>query len=189
MSYHVSVLLFQLLPMQFAGQTLHITFFTDATISTQWTRSGLYFLLLQQRFCVSRYGLETVIHATKVQTLNIELDLMNWNFWPFKINMTNWTELSVILFFSSGTLLHSLQLHLPLLHCLRVVYWDMWCMIALTTTCTMDNHPKTQQNVSRWGHNKYHLHSWFIQLFYWKAHWFWFFSTSLYAAVSPQSPL
>ena len=84
--------------MQFAGQTLHITFFTDATISTQWTRSGLYFLLLQQRFCVSRYGLETVIHATKVLTLNIEFDLMNWNFWPFKINMTNWTELSVILF-------------------------------------------------------------------------------------------
>jgi hypothetical protein len=44
-----------------AGQTLHITFFMGATISTLWIHSGLYFLLLQQQFCVSRYDPESKI--------------------------------------------------------------------------------------------------------------------------------
>jgi len=50
----------------------------DATISTPWTRSGLFFLLLQQQFCVSRYSPETVIHATEVLTLTglAELELL-----------------------------------------------------------------------------------------------------------------
>lgn len=108
-----------------AGGTPHITFFTDATISTLWTRSGLFFLLLQQQFCVSRYIPETVVHATEVLTLCFKLDFLNWNFWPFRRNMTDSTESSNVFIFSSGTWSHSSQLHLPHLHYLEVVCWDM----------------------------------------------------------------
>jgi hypothetical protein len=81
-----------------AGGTPHITFFMDATISTLWTRSGLFFLLLQQQFCVSRYSPETVVHATKVLTLCFKLDWSNWNFWPFRRNMADSTEPSMFCF-------------------------------------------------------------------------------------------
>ena len=85
-----------------------------------------------------------------------------------KYGRFNWTLQCFV--FSSGTWSHSLQLHLPHLHYLEVVCWDMWCMIALTTTCTMDNHPQTQQNISRWGPNASYKKSWISHLLHGNVH-------------------
>jgi len=173
-----------------AGGTPHITFFTDATISTLWTRSGLFFLLLQQQFCVSRYIPETVIHATKVLTLCFKLDLLNWNFWPFRRNMADSTEPSNVLFsvLEPGRILRNSINHTCIIWRWSVGICDVWLHSLLPAPWTTIHRPsKTSQGEDLMPLIK---KSWISQLLHGNVHkvlipW----NFAWYAEVSPQPSL